>query len=95
MAADFVPSSNAKEAVVADPDQPVIGSRRGWEASSKVFMVIGEYPSPLPHLTCDQDPRHASAWALDGDWTVWTRGSIVPRGLGGPDAEAVMSPPVG
>jgi hypothetical protein len=25
-------SSNAKDAVVADPDQPVIGSRRGWEA---------------------------------------------------------------
>ena len=63
--------------------------------NSTVFMVIGEYPSPLPHLTCDQDPRHASAWALDGDWTVWTRGSIVPRGLGGSDAEAVMSPPVG
>jgi hypothetical protein len=32
MAADFVPSSNAKEAVVADPDQPMIGSRCGWEA---------------------------------------------------------------
>jgi hypothetical protein len=32
------------------------------------------------------------AWALDGDWTVWTCGSIVPRGLGGgSDAEAVMS----
>jgi hypothetical protein len=22
------------------------------------------------------------AWALDGDWTVWTRGSTRPAGLG-------------
>jgi hypothetical protein len=35
----------------------------------------------------------APAWALDGDGTVWTRGSTVPRGLGGdPMPEAVMSP---
>jgi hypothetical protein len=24
--------------------------------NSTLFMVIGKYPSPLPRLTCDQDP---------------------------------------
>src|SRR4029453_14160663 len=45
-------------------------------------MVIGEYPSRLPHLTATRILGHASAWALDGDWTVRTRGSMVPRGWG-------------